>query len=94
MTSPVRYRFDSGPTAGPTSEPWTGNFSGSITSPVLKTLEFVDGGIPRVFVKNSKSFELFKVVDLVADWKSKAHTMGFMLQKYYFKLLKLLPKLN
>ena len=35
--------------------------------PCLKLCEFVDGGIPRVFVKNSKSFELFKVVDLVAD---------------------------
>ena len=35
--------------------------------PCLKLCEFVDGGIPRVFVKNSKSCELFEVVDLVAD---------------------------
>ena len=37
-----RHRFDSGSTAGPTSEPWTGNFSGSITGPVLKTMLISD----------------------------------------------------
>ena len=39
MTSPVRPRFDHGSTTGSTSEPWTGNFSGSMTGPVLKTLD-------------------------------------------------------